>query len=117
MIYQISSDNMSLTESMKVLAQEKISKLERFFKDFPEDTITARVVLNAGSANDTYEVKLELNANGKVYFTQEVDYSLESSLVKVVDETERQLEKDRSENTKGWEKIREMKAPAEELEE
>ncbi len=117
MIYQISSDNMSLTEGMKVLAQEKIAKLERFFKDFPEDTITARVVLNTGSANDTFEVRLELNANGKVYFIQEREYSLESSLVKVVDEIERQLKKDRSDDVRGWEKIREMKAPAGELEE
>ncbi len=109
MNYQISSDNIDLSESNTFLAREKIGKLERFFSHLPQDAVMARVVINKGAEEDTFEVRLDINADGKTYFTKEVNYSLETALIQVVDEIERQLEKDRSQKEKEWEKRREMK--------
>jgi putative sigma-54 modulation protein len=109
MKHQISSDNIELTESIKTLAQDKVSKLNRFFKNYPEDAVSLRSVINSGSAEDTFEVHIDATINGKNYFAEERDYSLESTLIKTVEEIEKQLEKARSQNEKEWEKVREMK--------
>lgn len=109
MIYQITSDNLKLTESMKTLAQEKASKLERYFPNTEPDLIIARIVLNKGSEEDTFTSKVELEAAGKLYYGEENNYSLESSLIRALEEVEKQMEKNRSQEEKDWEKRREMK--------
>lgn len=118
MIYQITSDNLELSESMKELAETKISKLEKFFPNTDDDLVTARIVMNKSAEEDAFKAKLELEVAGKLYFGEERDYSLESALVEAIGEVERQIEKSRSENEKEWEKRREMKkAPINETEE
>lgn len=118
MIYQITSDNIELSESMQELAQSKVEKLERFFPNTDEDLVIARIVMNKGAKEDTFKAKLELEVAGKLYFGDEVDYSLESALIRATEEVEKQIEKARSEDEKEWEKRREMKAaPPEESEE
>lgn len=109
MIYQISSDNIDLSPSTKTLAHDKLSKLERFFTNYPEDAVTVRAVINTGAAEDTFEVRVDITAKGSTYFSEERDYSVETTLIKVVQEIEKQLEKDRSKREKDWDKIREMK--------
>ena len=98
-----------MTESMKTLAQNKVSKLERYFPNTDPDLIVSRVVLNKGSEEDTFHVKLELEVAGKLYYGEETDYTLEAAVVKSIEEVEKQMEKVRSKNEKDWEKRREMK--------
>jgi ribosomal subunit interface protein len=109
MLYQISSDNMDLTERMQTLGKDKVSSLKKFFAHLPPDEANARVVLNKASQDETFEVKIDLVAKGKNYFAQEKDFALETCLIHAVEEIERQLEKDRDENERDWKKQREMK--------
>lgn len=109
MIYQISSDNLSLTPSMETLGREKTQKLEKFFPNLPPDEVKARIVLNKGSREGMFEVKFELSVRGKRYFSQEKNFSLETAVINCVDEIERQLEKSRNENERDWEKLRDLK--------
>jgi len=101
---------MDLTESMKALAEEKVSRLERFFAKLPPDEATARIVLNKGAQNETFKVKIDLIAKGKSYFAQEKEFALETAVIRSVEEIERRLEKDRDENDRHWEELREMKS-------
>ena len=112
MLYQISSDNMDLTESMRTLAKDKVSKLEKFLTHIPPDESSVRIVLNSGAQEDTFKVKIDLVAKGRKYFAQEKEYALETSLIRAVEEIERQLEKDQDENERNWEKLREVKSAA-----
>ncbi|MBP8960961.1 ribosome-associated translation inhibitor RaiA [Patescibacteria group bacterium] len=110
MQYQISSDNIELTKSMQNLAEDKVSKLKRFFAHFPQDEVTARIVLNKASQEDAFKAKIELVAKGKSYFAQEKEFLLETAIIRAVEEIERQLEKDRDAPERNWEKQRELKS-------
>lgn len=96
MNYQITSDNISLSPSMKSLALDKLQKLDRILKDIPEDSRSARVVLNKGAGDeDTFEVKIHLNAKGKEYFSNDTDYTLETAIVRTIEELARMIEKEK----------------------
>ncbi len=110
MQYQISSDNIELTKSMHTLAEEKVGKLEKFFTELPSDKATARIVLNKASQDDTFKTKIELIVKGKSYFAQEKEFTLESAIIRAVEEIERQLEKDKDQFERNWDKLREMKS-------
>ncbi|MBD3365879.1 hypothetical protein GF360_00890 [candidate division WWE3 bacterium] len=117
MIYQITSDNLKLSESMKTLAENKVSKLEKYFPNTDEDLVISRVVLNKGSEEDTFVSKVELEVAGKLYYGDETDYSMESAVIGAVEAIERQVEKERGKQERDWEKRREMKVTSSEEEE
>lgn len=109
MQYQITSDNIQMSSSMEILAKGKVAKLENQLMQVPEDSRLVRVVMNT-APNDMFLVKLLTTVYGKEYFTEEIEYTLESALVKAVDEMERMLKKDRSVGTtQDWEEAREAK--------
>lgn len=110
MQYQISSDNIELTNSMRILAQEKVSKLEKFFVNLPSSEATARIVLNKAAQEDMFKTKIDLIVKGKSYFAQEKEFTLESAIIKATEEIKRQLEKDRDAQERDWEKQRELKS-------
>lgn len=93
MIYQITSDNIDLSESMETLTKDKFERVESRVKHFPQDSCFARVVLNS-APEEQFTVKSELELNGKKYFSDETDFSLESALVKTVEELLSMMEKD-----------------------
>lgn len=114
MNYQITSDNIELSESMKTLAQEKLAKLNPRLKNIPEELKSCRVVMNSAPL-EQFAVKLELTLKGKMFFTDERNYNLETALILAVEELERQLEKNWSkEDEKAWEERRESKRVDEE---
>lgn len=88
MKYQITSDNMSVTDSMKFLVQAKLEKLERRWEDIPDDSKFGRIVLNKGP-NETFEVKIEISLDGETFFSSESGYELETALIDTVDELDR----------------------------
>ncbi len=107
---QVTSDNMEVTPSMKVLAENKVSKLLSKLKDTPEDLIDIRVVLNRGDGEGTFDTKVELALGGKMIVGIDNDFTLESSLIKAVEDALRQFEKMKSKRTKEeWEGRRKMK--------
>ena len=85
MNYQITSDNIDLTSSMIALAQEKFSKVEHRFSQNELENTLVRIVLNTAPVEE-FVVKIELNANGKQYFTERTGFSLENALIEAVKE-------------------------------
>ena len=110
MQYQITSDNIDLSESMETLARDKFSRIETRLKRVPEEEKSIRIVMNkAPGVEEKYEVRAELKFFKSELFTDETEYSLETALIKVVDELMRMMEKDKDRWEK-WEKeIRETK--------
>jgi ribosome-associated translation inhibitor RaiA len=95
---------------MKVLANDKMSRLLRRMKDLPEDLKDIRVVLNKGQAEDTFDAKIIISVGGINIFAEESDYSLESALIGAADDAERQFEKEKGKmESTDWEKRRRMK--------
>ena len=109
MQYQITSDNIEISDSMKVLAKEKLSKIEERLNEKEHKEALARVVLNRASADDVFRVKIELSYGGKKYFASERDYLLESAIIKAVSEVERMRRKDDIGYVEDWKKQREIK--------
>jgi ribosomal subunit interface protein len=108
MQYQISSDNIQMSESMIALTKEKFSKIESRLKHIPAEEQFARVVINSAPEN-TFEVKANVTFRKKEYFSDESDFTLETALIKVVNELTRMMEKDK-EKWEQWEqKNREIK--------
>jgi ribosomal subunit interface protein len=107
MNYQITSDNVEISNSMKELALEKLSRVENKLKNVPEGSKSCRVVLNT-APDETFEVKLDVVAEGESFFTSEVGYSLEAALLLAIEELERQIEKSKFGGS-GWEDTRESK--------
>jgi ribosome-associated translation inhibitor RaiA len=110
MKYQISSNNIELSESMENLAMQKFARIETRLKKVPEEEKHIRIVMNkAQGVEGKFEVKAELKFYKNEYFTDETEYSLETALIKVVDEFWRMMEKDKDRWEK-WEKdIRDSK--------
>src|SRR3989344_7035141 len=106
---QLTSDNIEVTESMKILAEQKIKKLEPRLSDMAEDLQNIRVVLNTGPGDDEFNSKIEFYYNGKELFAKEVNYSIESALISAVEAIERQLNKEKTKETENWEEKRDTK--------
>lgn len=107
---QITSDNIEITPSMKVLAEEKTEKIIARLKDHPEDLISLRVVLNKGEAADTFDAKVETNIAGTSYFASSTAFNLESALIDSVADVLRQFDRDKSKTeSTDWQERRNMK--------
>ena len=107
---QIQSDNMDLTPSMKVLAEQKLIPLEAHLGDRESAEAEIRVVMNKAHEQDRFQSKVELLVGGKAFFGDSVDFSLETALIKAVDEVDKQYikEKEKSKD-RNWEESRQAK--------
>lgn len=109
MKYQITSDNIEISESMKALAIDKFSKIEKRLTEKEKEEALARIVLNKSGADDEFRVKIDLSYGGKKYFASEKDYSLESAIIKSVTEVERMRKKDDISYYDDWNTSRKIK--------
>lgn len=110
MQYQISSDNIEISESMQKLATSKFAKIENRLKKVPEDNKSVRIVMNkAQGVEDKFLVKAEVKCYREEYFSDEEDYSLESALITVVDELVRMMERDKEKWEQWRDKVRDTK--------
>ncbi len=110
MSLQVTSDNLEITPSMRALAEQKVSKLINKIKDVPDDLLNVRVVLNKGGAQKTFETKIEVTFEGGKIVGKDFEYSLESSIIKAVDDALRQYKKEKDKLTSSnWKKRRNMK--------
>ncbi len=112
MTYQITSDNIQVSESMEFLVKEKFSKIESRFEYLPEDAKHIRVVINA-MPDDRFVLKVNVHVLDKDYFSDEEDYSVEGAILKVVEELLRIIEKDHAKrgslDEKKWKEARDAK--------
>jgi len=93
MKYQITSDNIALSPSMETLTKDKFERIEKRTKHLPDDACFARIVINSVPQN-MFSVNIKLDFNGKEYFSDQTEYTLEAALIKVVDELLEMMEKD-----------------------
>ncbi len=113
MNYQITSDNIEISESMKELVYLKMQKLERRWESVHEGSKSVRVVLNS-APDKTFMVKIEATINGEPYFTEEAGFELETALVDAVEELDRIYRKDKDYDQKQqWQQAREEKTVSE----
>ncbi len=112
MQYQITSDNIEISPSMKTLAKEKFSKIEKRLTEKELEEAMVRIVLNKSGAEDEFRVKIELSYGGKKYFASERDYLLESALIKTVEEVEKMRRRDDISYIEDWKEQREVKRAA-----
>jgi len=107
---QVTSDNLEVTPSMKALAESKVNKILSKLSDVPDDMLDTRVVLNKGDAEGTFVAKIKLSLGSKTIVGEDFEYTLESALIKAVDDTLRQVQKVRSKReSEEWKERREMK--------
>lgn len=109
MQYQITSDNIEVSDSMQQLAKDKFNKIESRLTEKEKEEAMVRIVMNKSGADDEFRVKIELSYGGKKYFASERDYQLESALIRGVTELERMRRKDDIGFQSDWEKQRELK--------
>jgi len=95
---------------MKVLAEQKLAPLLAHIESKSRDEASLRVVMNKSDDHDRLLVKVEATIEGKMYFGNETDFSLESALIKAITEVDKQYLKDK-EKTKerDYEKNRDLK--------
>lgn len=107
---QITSDNIKVSDSMKVLAEKKLERIVNKLTEIPEDLVEIRVVLNKGDADGTFVSKVALTLAGKTIVGEDSEYNLESSLIKAIDDTLRQYTKEKDKtDSEEWKARRELK--------
>ncbi len=107
---QITSDNIKVSSSMKSLTEQKLERLTSKLKDIPEDLIEIRVVLNKGDADGTFISKVALSIAGKMIVGEDSEYNFESALIKAIDDTLRQYNKEKEKaDSEEWQIRRELK--------
>lgn len=95
---------------MKVLAEQKLSALMSHIQQRSREEANTRVVMNKDQAPDQFLAKVEVTVEGKTYFGDEADYSLETALIRAIDEVEKQYLKDKEKNKeRDYEVNRELK--------
>jgi ribosome-associated translation inhibitor RaiA len=95
---------------MENLAKEKFSRIETRLKKVPDEEKYVRIVMNkAQGVEEKFEVKAEIKFFKNEYFTDETEYSLETALIRVVDEFLRMMEKDKDRWEKWEQDIRDAK--------
>lgn len=109
MQYQVTSDNIEISDSMKALAKEKFEKVEDRLTDKEKKEAMVRIVMNKSGAEDEFKVKIELAYGGKKYFASERDYLLESALIKTVKEVEKMRRRDDISYYEDWKEQRKAK--------
>lgn len=109
MQYQITSDNLDVTESMKTLAMQKFEKIEGRLTQKELDEAMVRIVMNKSGAEGEFRVKAELSFEGKKYFGTETAFKLETALIKAIEEVERMRRKDDIAFQEEWAEKREFK--------
>ncbi len=112
MQYQITSDNIDLSQSMIDLAKAKAQKVEARIMQLDENTKSMRIVMNS-APQQKFTVRVELTVRGKNYFTDETSFTLENALIQCMEELDRILEKEQD-RSKNWNQRRESKRAKEE---
>lgn len=88
MKYIFTGKNLQVSEDMKVLAQKKLSKLEKFFNE----NQTCKVTFSHLKNDQVVEVTFDL-PGGAFIRAEETDKTLQSALDRVVDRLTRQIRK------------------------
>ena len=101
---------MELTPSMKALAEQKLAVLTSHIQQKSRREAVIRIVMNKAQEPDKLLAKIEAKIEGKTYFGDEADYTLESALIRAIDEVDKQYLKDKAKTKeRDYGKKRELK--------
>ena len=89
---QIRGKNIQLTDSLRTYAENKVSKLEKFYDQITHADVSLIVEKNK-NVEETHKVEITLHANGAIIRGEESTISMYSSIDVAVDKLERQLKK------------------------
>ena len=109
MYYEIRTKELQLTESIQALVHEKLGLLEHLMQSYPPESVMAAVRLHRLPVTDElYNVRVVLELPGDRLFATANGETLESGLVNVAAELERQLQHVLSDkrNEGHWKRIR-----------
>jgi ribosome-associated translation inhibitor RaiA len=81
---------------MKALAEQKLAPLLAHIEKKSRDEAILRVVMNKSDDHDKLLVKIEASIEGKMYFGDEVDFVLETALIRAIDEVDKQYLRDKA---------------------
>lgn len=95
---------------MKALAEQKLTPLLAHVEQRGREEADIRVVMDKSDDHDKLLVKVEATIEGKMYFGDEVDFTLESALIRAIDEVDKQYLKDKEKSKeRDYEKNRDFK--------
>ena len=93
MYYEIYCKHMDLTGATEALVHEKLGLLEHLLKDYPAESVMGRVTLYRLPVTDEYyNVRVALELPGDRCYARANGTTLESALINVAAELERQLQ-------------------------
>ncbi|GEM_PF-6645628 len=92
MYYQIYCKDMDCSEGMEPLVRTKMEVVEHLLTDYPPDSIIARVTLRRlPVSHEYYNVRVVLELPGDVCYARSSAEKLETGLIDVASELERQV--------------------------
>lgn len=109
MQYQITSDNIEISESMKALAMEKFEKISSRMTEKEQEEALVRIVMNKSGGEGEFEVSVELTYSGNQYYGVDTNYTVETAIIEAIAEVERMRKKDEAIHQDAWKEQRELK--------
>ena len=95
---------------MRALAEQKLTPLLTHVEQRSREEASIRVVMNKAQEQGKMLAKIEAKIDGKSYFGDEVDFTLESALIRAIDEVDKQYLKDKEKSKeRDYEKNRDLK--------
>lgn len=91
MKYNIRGSKLEVTEAIKNYIEEKLGRLNKYFKD--AEDITANVLIKTQGINDRIDVTIPIKR--MILRSEEVDKDLYAAIDKVTDKLERQIRKNK----------------------
>lgn len=111
MQYQLVSENLEITPSMKTLTDLKLGRLLPYFSDLHADSVKLKISTNK-DFNDTFTTEVLLVLNGKDFIAKATNHNYETSVIDSIEIIERQIIKSKEKSTEQkWKKARKMKRP------
>ncbi len=101
MKYNIRGSKLEVTEAIKNYIEEKLGRLNKYFKD--AEDITANVLIKTQGINDRIDVTIPIKR--MILRSEEVDKDLYAAIDKVTDKLERQIRKNKTRNMRVKEAI------------
>lgn len=109
MTYQITSENIEVSQSMIELSKNKLAKIEGWTRDLSDDAKVFRVIINSAPL-DMFIVKIDATINGKAYISEASSVNLEHALILATEELEKQYQRRKEkQDDKDWELNRDLK--------
>ena len=101
MKFNIRGSKLEVTEAIKNYIEEKLGRLNKYFKD--AEDITANVLIKTQGINDRIDVTIPIKR--MILRSEEVDKDLYAAIDKVTDKLERQIRKNKTRNMRVKEAI------------